>query len=102
MEGSNYTWQLAHETPTGEVVQIPVHIIVIGPALHMETMNHIIFDILMPDIMSLFPISTYQDPLNTIVLDYAPASDMLTGFRITMAGHGACKLFDNIPCTFSI
>ena len=91
MAGSNHTWQLVHETPTEEAVQIPVHIIVDGPTLHMETMNHIILNILMPDIMSLFPISTYQDPPNTIELDYAPASDMLTAFRITMAGHGACK-----------
>ena len=93
MAGSNHTWQLLHETPTGEVGQIPVHIIVDGPALHLETMNNIISNILIPDIMFLFPVSTYQDPPNTIELDYAPASDMLTGFRITMAGHGACKYY---------
>ena len=91
MEGSLYTWQLTYEPGDGSALQIPVQIMVTGPGLQMATMNHIIFHILVPDIIHQFPIETYQNPPNTISLDYAPNSDMLSGFRVTMAGHGACK-----------
>ena len=91
MAGTVYHWQLTYEPPRGEVQQIPIQAMVTGPELSLQTINHIIFNALVPDILVQFPISTYQDPPNTIVLDYAPQSDMLQGLRITLAGHGAGK-----------
>ena len=89
MAGAVYHWQLTYEPPIGGPQQIPIQAMVTGPELSLQTMNHIIFNALVPDILTQFPIRTYQDPPNTIILDYAPQSPMLQGLRVTLAGHGA-------------
>ena len=93
MAGAVYHWQLTYEPPMGEPQQIPIQAMVTGPELSLQTMNHIIFNALVPDILTQFPIRTYQDPPRTIILDYAPHSPMLQGLRVTLAGHGAGEYF---------
>ena len=91
MAGTLYHWQLTYEPPSGAAQQIPVQVMVTGPELSLQTMNQFIFNALVPDILVQFPIRTYryQDPPNTIVIDYAPRSEMLQGLQVTLAGHGA-------------
>ena len=91
MAGAVYHWQLTYEPPMGGPQQIPIQAMVTDPELSLQTMNHIIFNALVPDILTQFPIRTYQDPPHTIILDYAPQSPMLQGLRVTLAGHGAGK-----------
>ena len=91
MAGAVYHWQLTYEPPGGAAEQIPIQAMVTGPELSLQTMNHIIFNALVPDILVQFPIRTYRDPPHTIVIDYAPQSEMLQGLQITLAGHGAGK-----------
>ena len=90
MAGSLYIWQLTHEPPDGPSIQIPIHLMTTGPQLQMSTMNHIIFHILVADIIQEFPVVTFLEPPHNIILDYPQGSEMLNGFIITLAGHGAC------------
>ena len=92
MEGSTFAWRLTHTPPNGQATHTIVRITITGPGLSAQTLNHLIFDIIVADLFTNFPVEHWQELPNAIVLEYPNNSDMLNGLKITLAGHGTGML----------
>lgn len=100
MEGSTFAWRLSHTPPNnGPVTHTVVRITITGPGLSHQTLNHMIFDIIVADLFQNFPPEHWQELPNAIILDYPNNSDMLNGLKITLAGHGTGNI---LLCSFTL